>query len=107
MALVAKRVVDDKEGGTWLNKFECPPPQKYEVPWRRQNSRSKKGYDQMHTMVSPEVLVQVENTYDPITDKAEMIITEWVHSSGEWLDPQGWKQEELIWYQELPEPRRE
>lgn len=102
-----KRVNDsDKDEGTWLNKFECLPPQKHEVPWKRRNKHSKKGYDQMHTLVSPEVLVQVENSYDEITGKAEMIITEWVHSAGEWLDTHGWKQEELIWWHELPEPKR-
>lgn len=96
-------LVDDNGG--WHHIERCQPPEKYEVAWRKPNPNSKKGYSQMHTMVVPEVLVQVEGTYDPVTNRAEMIITEWVHSSGEWLDTHGWKQEELIWWQELPEPR--
>lgn len=100
---------NEENDGGWYDIRLCQPPKKYEVHWKRPNSRSKTGYSNMTTLVSPEYLVQVEGTYDPNTGKAQWIIAEWLHEEERWQwdGSQEFKQEELIWYRELPEPRRE
>lgn len=98
----------DKDG--WHHIDRCQPPKRRAVKWEqpcKKTPKNKKGYKNMTTLTKPEVLVQVDGTYDPIIGQAVIIITEWIHDEGKWLDDGGFNQEDLNWWRELPEPMRQ
>ena len=89
----------------WYHIAAHKPPKRYEVHWVQ---KTKKGPRNMKTLAVPEVLVQVEGSYDSNTGKAAMIIAEWLHGEGRWAWDGAlvWKQEELIWWRHLPEAKK-
>lgn len=92
----------------WHHKDRCQPPGKYRVHWKKPNPKSKTGYSNMTTIVVPEVLVQIDGSYDPNTNTALYIIAEWLPNERRWQwdGSKEFKQSELNWWRNLPQPRR-